>query len=97
MKRQALASRSTGSPNEPPILTEAPTRWVRLLLKSLGPGIITGADGDDPSGIATYSVAGAQLGTKLLMMCARIGEVTGKVQAEISGSDFHVDCYSFLA
>ena len=63
-----------------------------MLLKSLGPGIITGAAGDDPSGIATYSVAGAQLGTKLLwtalltwpmmaavqMMCARIGEVTGQ-------------------
>jgi len=65
---------------------------MRLLLKSLGSGVITGADDDDPSGIATYSVAGAQLGTKLLwtplltwplmsavqMMCARIGMVTGK-------------------
>ena len=63
-----------------------------MLLKSLGPGIITGAADDDPSGIATYSVAGAQLGTKLLwtalltwplmaavqMMCARIGKVTGQ-------------------
>jgi hypothetical protein len=39
---------------------------MRLLLKSLGPCIITGAADDDPSGIATYSVAGAQLGTKLL-------------------------------
>jgi NRAMP (natural resistance-associated macrophage protein)-like metal ion transporter len=62
------------------------------LLRSLGPGIITGAADDDPSGIATYSVAGAQLGTKLLwtalltwplmaavqMMCARIGKVTGQ-------------------
>jgi len=62
------------------------------LLKSLGPGVITGAADDDPSGIATYSVAGAQLGTKLLwtalltwplmaavqMMCARIGKVTGQ-------------------
>jgi NRAMP (natural resistance-associated macrophage protein)-like metal ion transporter len=62
------------------------------LLESLGPGIITGAADDDPSGIATYSVAGAQLGTKLLwtalltwplmaavqMMCARIGKVTGQ-------------------
>jgi NRAMP (natural resistance-associated macrophage protein)-like metal ion transporter len=61
-------------------------------LKSLGPGIITGAADDDPSGIATYSVAGAQLGTTLLwtafvtwplmaavqIMCARIGMVTGK-------------------
>jgi NRAMP (natural resistance-associated macrophage protein)-like metal ion transporter len=70
----------------------APSRWLRALLKSLGPGIITGAADDDPSGIATYSIAGAQLGTKLLwtalltwplmaavqMMCARIGKVTGR-------------------
>lgn len=70
----------------------APTHWSRLLLKSLGPGIITGAADDDPSGIATYSVAGAQFGTKLLwtalltwplmasvqIMCARIGMVTGR-------------------
>jgi len=54
--------------------------------------VITGAADDDPSGIATYSVAGAQFGTRLLwtaaltwplmaavqMMCARIGKVTGK-------------------
>lgn len=33
---------------------------------SLGPGVITGAPDDDPSGIATYSVVGVQLGTKLL-------------------------------
>ena len=59
--------------------------------KSLGPGLITGAADDDPSGIATYSIAGAQLGTALLwtafltwplmaavqMMCARIGMVSG--------------------
>jgi NRAMP (natural resistance-associated macrophage protein)-like metal ion transporter len=65
---------------------------MRLLLKSLGPGLITGAADDDPSGIATYTVAGAQLGTNLLwtalltwplmaavqMMCARIGKVTGQ-------------------
>ena len=70
----------------------APSRWIRALLNSLGPGIITGAADDDPSGIATYSIAGAQLGTKLLwtalftwplmaavqMMCARIGKVTGR-------------------
>src|SRR3984957_4852873 len=72
--------------------TFAPARWMRLLLKSLGPGVITGAADDAPSGIATYSVAGAHLGTKLLwtalltwplmaavqMMCARIGKVTGQ-------------------
>jgi NRAMP (natural resistance-associated macrophage protein)-like metal ion transporter len=65
---------------------------MRSLWKALGPGVITGAADDDPSGIATYSVAGAQLGTKLLwtalltwplmaavqMMCARIGMVTGQ-------------------
>ena len=34
---------------------------MRLLLKSLGPGVLTGAADHDPSGIATYSVAGAQL------------------------------------
>src|SRR5260221_10978625 len=57
----------------------------------LGPGVITGAADDDPSGIATYSMAGARLGTGMLwtavvtwplmaavqMMCARVGMVTG--------------------
>jgi NRAMP (natural resistance-associated macrophage protein)-like metal ion transporter len=65
---------------------------LRLLIKSIGPGLITGAADDDPSGIATYSIAGAQLGTTFLWtalvtwplmgavqtMCARIGMVTGK-------------------
>ena len=65
---------------------------IRAFWKSLGPGIITGAADDDPSGIATYSVAGAQFGTALLWtalftwplmiavqtMCARIGMVTGR-------------------
>src|SRR5436309_14874424 len=60
-------------------------------LSVLGPGLITGAADDDPSGIATYSIAGAQMGTSLLwtafitwplmgwvqFMCARIGMVTG--------------------
>jgi Mn2+/Fe2+ NRAMP family transporter len=59
--------------------------------KSLGPGLVTGAADDDPSGIATYSIAGAQHGLALMwtalatwplmgavqMMCARIGMVTG--------------------
>ncbi|MDQ6611386.1 MAG: Nramp family divalent metal transporter [Gemmatimonadota bacterium] len=64
----------------------------RETLKALGPGVITGAADDDPSGIATYSIAGAQFGTSLLWMavaswplmagvqamCARIGMVTGR-------------------
>lgn len=59
--------------------------------RNLGPGIITGAADDDPSGIATYSQAGAQFGLNLLWtpifllplllsiqeICARIGLVTG--------------------
>jgi NRAMP (natural resistance-associated macrophage protein)-like metal ion transporter len=60
--------------------------------KKLGPGLITGASDDDPSGIATYSQAGAQFGLSTLWtalftfplmaaiqgMCARIGMVTSK-------------------
>ena len=62
------------------------------LFKRLGPGLITGAADDDPSGIATYSQAGAQFGFGLLwtmvltfplmvaiqMICALIGRVTGR-------------------
>ena len=84
--------RRSGTRSDLLVSTFAPVRWTRLLLRSLGPGVITGAADDDPSGIATYSVAGAQLGTKLLwtalltwplmaavqMMCARIGKVTGQ-------------------
>ena len=36
--------------------------WTNRWLKQLGPGLITGAADDDPSGIATYSQAGAQFG-----------------------------------
>src|SRR5664279_6510410 len=71
----------------------APLRkWPRRFFSALGPGLVTGAADDDPSGIATYSIAGAQLGTSLLwtalltwplmaavqMMCARIGMVRGE-------------------
>src|SRR5205809_3880325 len=60
--------------------------------QTLGPGRVTGASDDDPSGIATYSVAGAAFGAGLLwtalftfplmaaiqLVCARIGLVTGR-------------------
>ena len=63
----------------------------RRYLSNLGPGLITGAADDDPSGISTYSVAGAALGYSILwtalfsfplmaavqLMCARLGMVTG--------------------
>ncbi len=59
--------------------------------KTLGPGLVTGASDDDPSGITTYSVAGAALGYGMLwtalatfplmaaiqLICARIGLVSG--------------------
>ena len=62
------------------------------LLERLGPGVITGAADDDPSGIATYSQAGAGFGLNMLwtmvltfplmaavqMIAARIGRVTGQ-------------------
>ena len=58
----------------------------------LGPGLVTGASDDDPSGITTYSVAGASLGYGMLwtalatfplmaavqLICARIGLITGR-------------------
>lgn len=70
---------------------------LQRFFKKLGPGIITGAADDDPSGIATYTQTGAQfgyaqlwtvLGVLPLMIatqeaCARIGAVTGKGLAAV--------------
>ena len=80
-----------------PAPTPAPTHGVRAFLRDLGPGLITGAADDDPSGISTYSVAGASYGyatlwTALLsfplmaaiqLMCARLGMVTGRGLASV--------------
>jgi len=79
---------TTGAPPMPPL---APAPKPVGFLKSLGPGLVTGAADDDPSGIATYSQVGAQFGYGLawtmlfsfpLMaviqaVSARIGCVTG--------------------
>jgi NRAMP (natural resistance-associated macrophage protein)-like metal ion transporter len=73
---------------QPPTLKSKISKFLKLL----GPGLVTGASDDDPSGIATYSQAGAQFGlstlwtalitTPLMMaiqeMCARIAVVTHK-------------------
>lgn len=40
--------------------------WLRKTLKIFGPGLVTGAADDDPSGIATYSSVGAQFGYGML-------------------------------
>src|SRR6202453_4115338 len=43
-----------------------PASRLRQFLGSIGPGVITGAADDDPAGIATYTSAGALLGTSML-------------------------------
>jgi NRAMP (natural resistance-associated macrophage protein)-like metal ion transporter len=74
-----------------------PLSRLRHILSILGPGVITGASDDDPSGIGTYSVAGAQFGygtvwaalatyplsAAVQEVCARIGLVTGHGLAAI--------------
>jgi NRAMP (natural resistance-associated macrophage protein)-like metal ion transporter len=81
---------SQGAASQP--VLDGPNRsGLQRFLDELGPGVITGAADDDPSGISTYSVAGASFGyatlwTALLsfplmaavqLMCARLGMVTG--------------------
>ena len=76
-------------------------RFSRLV-RILGPGIVTGAADDDPSGIATYSQAGAGFGYGFLWIfpimyplllavqesCSRIGAVTGKGLASVIKSNY---------
>jgi len=76
----------------PPPPARSPFKLLRRFWTALGPGVTTGAADDDPSGIATYSIAGAQFGLGFLWtalftwplmaavqaMCARIGMVTGR-------------------
>ena len=76
-------------PREHPPAGNAKKKGLAALI---GPGLLTGASDDDPSGIGTYSQVGAQFGTGMLwtmlfsyplmvaaqLICARIGRVTGK-------------------
>ncbi|MGJ5819105.1 NRAMP family divalent metal transporter [Paludibaculum fermentans] len=73
------------------------TGRFRRFFSELGPGLITGAADDDPSGISTYSVTGAAFGYQPLwtalftfplmsavqIMCARLGQVTGQGLASL--------------
>src|SRR5262249_39223988 len=95
VKRRFIPSPHRGRPR--------PLRRLSRALRVLGPGLITGAADDDPSGIGTYSQAGAAFGTGLLWlalyllplaiavqeMCGRIGLVTNKGIAGVLR-----DCYS---
>src|SRR5438874_7263383 len=86
------------SPACPPeSTTERERNPHKRFLKILGPGLITGASDDDPSGIGTYAVAGASLGFSILwtalatfpmmtaveFMCAKIGMVSGMGLARV--------------
>jgi NRAMP (natural resistance-associated macrophage protein)-like metal ion transporter len=78
-------------------LKTRPPGRVRKFFANLGPGLITGAADDDPSGISTYSVTGAAFGYMPLwtalfsfplmaavqLMCARLGLVTGRGLASV--------------
>jgi len=98
--------RRPGSAHRQRMAKELAPLWARLKehpLARVGPGLITGAADDDPSGIATYSQAGAQFGLNMLWtmplayplmsaiqaMCARIGRVTGRGLAANIKSAFH--------
>jgi NRAMP (natural resistance-associated macrophage protein)-like metal ion transporter len=91
--------------NEVPRVSTFRAAWERLKehpLARVGPGLITGVADDDPSGIATYSQAGAQFGLNMLWtmplafplmaavqsMCANLGRVTGKGLAANIKSSF---------
>ena len=80
-----INAKPTSKPREQPALSES-------MMGKLGPGLITGAADDDPSGIATYSQVGMQFGLGLLWtalfsfplmsaiqeICARLGRITGE-------------------
>jgi NRAMP (natural resistance-associated macrophage protein)-like metal ion transporter len=82
---------TTAQTREKPASTSHRGNGFRRFLSKLGPGLITGASDDDPSGIATYSQVGARFGYGLLWtmllsyplmaaiqeICGRIGRVTG--------------------
>ncbi len=83
---------------------------IKKYLKSLGPGWVTGASDDDPSGIGTYSVAGSRFGFSPLWtllftiplmysaqeMCARIAQVTGRGLAGVVRKHYSKRTLAFL-
>jgi len=80
-----------------------PWTKTKLFISALGPGLITGASDDDPSGIGTYSSVGAKFGMAIIWMavwllpvmiavqetCARIGIVTNKGLAGVLAKKYH--------
>jgi NRAMP (natural resistance-associated macrophage protein)-like metal ion transporter len=85
------------TPLDPPPQRLPAVSRVDLFFRDLGPGLITGCADDDPSGISTYSIAGAAFGYATLwtalvsfalmvavqLMCSRLGMVTGRGLASV--------------
>jgi NRAMP (natural resistance-associated macrophage protein)-like metal ion transporter len=92
--------RRAGRHARPRVSEREESRERRAGSHGLGPGLVAGAADDDPSGIATYSAAGAAYGFGLLwmplfmvplmtsvqLMCARVGLVTGRGLAAVLGA-----------
>ena len=89
--QQSKESSATFGDSSPPTFEPREGNPIKRFFRVLGPGLITGAADDDPSGIATYSIAGASLGFATLwtalvtlplmsvvqFLCAKIGLVSG--------------------
>jgi NRAMP (natural resistance-associated macrophage protein)-like metal ion transporter len=89
MSKREPTGNPAKSPGQPP---KSPEKSKTRLSEIIGPGLITGASDDDPSGIATYSQAGAQFGyglgwtmvvtfplmSAVQMISARIGRASGR-------------------
>jgi len=87
-----------------------PYRKTLLFIKTLGPGLITGAADDDPGGIGTYSSVGARFGFSILWMapwllpltiavqevCARIGIVTNRGLTRVLEAYYHKKVVAIL-
>jgi Mn2+/Fe2+ NRAMP family transporter len=92
MRRMRATKQPNGQARQNSALGRLWVKFKQHPLSRVGPGLITGVADDDPSGIGTYSQAGAQFGLNMLWtmplayplmaaiqsLCARIGRVTGK-------------------
>ncbi|MDX6201038.1 MAG: hypothetical protein QOJ83_538 [Frankiales bacterium] len=90
------------APSEVDVSSGTGRRGWRSYLRALGPGLVTGASDDDPSGVATYSQAGAQFGLGLLWVslltlplmagvqeiCDRTALATGRGLGELAAAKF---------